>query len=413
MIDDESYINSGTDAGPQEAADSGGAAQDITDALDANTDTGAGCEADDDYSLPLSHGREYERPYPPAERKPTIPEKPATEYRELPRDEGFTVRSLMEGAMLIAVSLLLAAVGIYAPLVSIIGLLLYPLPMAVLTLRRGVKTGVLGTVALLGLSAIFFGIPQAVLMLLQYGVLGVFLGWCLRNGRKPLFTLGMSTLIAALGAAAALGLSLLVSGLPLSSLQQEFREMVETVTAIYQQNGMIDRLLPEGWTVEQYISYMEESMMRLLPAALIISSSIMTALCYLASTAILRRLRYDIPRLPKFRDWRLDWRFSWGLILGLALQLYGSRTGTAWASTAGVSILYVFAPILLVGGVAFFFWYMDAMNMSPLMRGIFIVAAILLFSYLMWFFMSLAVMDDLIDLRGRLTRLRDRGRGGV
>ena len=366
---------------------------------------------DDDYSRPLSYMREMEQDSFQPQRKPVIPEKPPEQFRELPEDQGFTVKALMEGAMLVAISLLLAVIGIYAPLISIIGLLLYPLPMAVLTLRRGVKVGVTGTLALLALSAIFFGIPQAVLMLLQYGVLGVFLGWCLRSGRKPLFTLGLATLIAALGAAAAILLSLLISGLPLSSLQDQAREMVDSVIAVYQQHGMIDSLLPEGWTVEQYSSYMEESMMRLLPAVLIISSSLMTVLCYLISTAILRRLRYDIPRLPKFKEWRLDWRFSWGLILGLALLLYGNHTSTDWASTAGASILYVFAPILLVVGVAFLFWYMDAMDTPLVMRGVILFVSILMFTVMMWFFMSLAVLDDLFDLRGRLIRLRDRSRG--
>ncbi|MBO7667117.1 MAG: YybS family protein [Firmicutes bacterium] len=366
---------------------------------------------DDDYSRPLSYRREMERQSVPPPPRPTIPEKPPEQFRELPKDQGFTVKALMEGAMLIAISLLLAVIGIYTPLISIIGLLLYPLPMAVLTLRRGVKVGVAGTLALLALSAIFFGIPQAALMLLQYGVLGVFLGWCLRSGRKPLFTLGLATLIAALGAAAAIILSLLISGLPLSSLQDQAREMVDSVIAVYQQYGMIDSLLPEGWTIEQYSSYMEESMMRLLPAVLIISSSLMTLLCYLISTAILRRLRYDIPRLPKFKDWRLDWRFSWGLILGLALLLYGNHTSTAWASTVGASILYVFAPILLVVGFAFLLWYMDAMDTPLVMRGVIIFVGVIMFSVMMWFFMSLAVLDDLLDLRGRLIRLRDRSRG--
>lgn len=369
-------------------------------------------DGDDDYSLPLSHLREKEGAYPPQIRRATIPEKPPLQYRELPDDRGFSVRALMEGAMMVAISLLLALVGIYAPLVSIIGLLLYPLPMALLTLRRGVKMGVAGTVALLALSAIFFGIPQAVVMLLQYGVLGVFLGWCLRSGRKSLYTLLMCALIASLGAAAAIALSLLISGLPFSALAEQARDMINSVIVLYEQNGLLEQVLPEGWTVEQYVSYMERSMLRLLPAVLIISSTIMTGLCYLISTAILRRLRYDIPRLPKFREWRLDWRFSWGLILGLGLLLYGNGSGAEWAFTVGSSILYVFAPILLVGGAAFFFWYMNEVGMSPVMRGLLIFLAIMLFNYLMWFFMALAVLDDLLDLRGRLSRARER-RGGA
>ena len=153
--------------------------------------------------------------------------------------------------------------------------------------------------------------------------------------------------------------------------------------------------------------------MKLLPAVLIISSSVMTLLCYLISTAILRRLRYDIPRLPRFKDWRLDWRFSWGLILGLALLLYGNHASVEWASTVGASILYVFAPILLIVGIAFFFWYMDAMDTPMFMRVILVFVAVLMFSFMMWFFMALAVLDDLLDLRGRLLRLRERSGGGT
>ncbi|MBR5429606.1 MAG: YybS family protein [Firmicutes bacterium] len=418
MANDEYPIStdqgiSAADSDPAAPADieSAGETGDTSDTNDITEDTAT----DDDYSLPLSHRRELENghPYRPEQRRPTIPEKPSRQYRELPPDQGFTVRSLMEGAMMVAISLLLAVIGIYVPLVSFIGLLLYPLPMAILTLRRGVKTGVAGTAALLALSAMFFGIPQAVMMLLQYGVLGVFLGWCLRSRRKPLFTLGLSTLIAALGTAAALGLSLLVSGLPLSSLQDQAREMLDMVLSAYEQAGTLDLLLPEGWTVEQYAAYMEESMLRMLPSVLIITASLMTLLCYLLTTAILRRLGYDVARLPKFREWRLDWRLCWGLILGMALHLYGNHAGVDWAVTAGVSILYVFAPILLVGGIAFFFWYMHVMDTPLFMRGILVVFGVVMFSYLMWFFMAAAVLDDLLDLRGRLLKLRDRRRGAA
>ena len=410
MTDQERSTNS--ESRTEASAETGLEADDIRDIDDIYDGPSDGPEDDDDYSYPLSYRRESDQYYQPPQRKATIPEKPPEQFRELPKDEGFTVSALVEGAMMVAVSLLLAVIGIYLPVLSFVGLLLYPLPMAILTLRRGVRIGITGTLALLALSALFFGIPQAVLILLQYGVLGVFLGWCLRCGRKPLFTLGLSTLIAALGMAASVALTLFISGMPLSALAEEARGMVDTVVSAYEQRGLLNTIIPDGWTVEQYVEYMKSSMVRLLPAVMIITSSVMTVLCYLITTAILRRLRYDIPRLPKFKEWRLDWRFSWGLILGLALLLYGNHSGAQWASTIGSSVLYVFAPILLVGGIAFFFWYMDAMQMSMIMRGVLIFLAVIMFSYFIWFFMTLAVLDDLIDLRGRFTRMLER-RGGA
>ena len=70
---------------------------------------------DDDYSRPLSYRREQYRDSFQPQRKPTIPEKPPEQFKELPEDQGFTVKALMEGAMLVAISLLLAVIGIYAP----------------------------------------------------------------------------------------------------------------------------------------------------------------------------------------------------------------------------------------------------------------------------------------------------------
>ena len=67
--------------------------------------------------------------------------------------------------------------------------------------------------------------------------------------------------------------------------------------------------------------------------------------------------------------------------------------------------------LLLVVGVAFLFWYMDAMDTPLVMRGVIIFVSILMFSVMMWFFMTLAALDDMLDLRGRIVRLRDRSRG--
>lgn len=364
-------------------------------------------EYDEDYSLPVNRERDEDgfALTPPAPR----PSQEPPSYRQLPRERGFSLTALLEAAVMVGLSLLLALAGLKLPLASLIGLLLYPLPLAILTFRRGLLWGLGGTAALCALSVPLFGLPQAVLMLLQYGVLGVFLGWAFRSGRKPLFILSLTAVIAALGAAISFLLSYSFSGLPLTALSEQIQAVADAYLTMMRQNPALMQTLSQyGWTEEQFAQLMSATMLKVWPAALIVSSALMGALCYAIFAFALRRFKYQAARLPKFRDWRLNWRFAWGVILGLILLLLGDKQDIAWAITAGASILYVFAPLLLICGLAFYFWYMNLLRLSPFMQGLFILVVLLLFSYLAWFLMLLAVLDDLLDLRGKLTRWRQR-----
>ena len=370
-------------------------------------------EDDDDYSLPLSARREREpfrfappapEPEPEASQEPLF--LPQEEYRDIPKDKGFTLRALTESAMMIAISLTLALVGYYVPVISVIGILLYPLPMVVLVLRRGVKVGIASSLALAALSVIFFGVAQALLMLVEYGLLGLFLGWCFRSGRGALFSLSGATIIAAVGTALSLLLSLYISGIPIGSLlsgmEDSFRESMEYMIS----QGSALFVLPEGMEMEAYLENMLDLMIRLLPAVLILTAMLLTLVFYLICTKVLRRMRYSISQLPRFTAWRMDWRFSWGVILGLFCLLLGNNVQLQWLSDLGMNLLYVFAPVLFLCGLAFFIWFVKFEKYGPMATTFFAVILVVFFNVSMWMFMLLAIFDPLLDLRGRLIRRR-------
>ena len=112
MTDQERFANSESITDVSTGA--GLEADDIGDNYDMHNGPAEPTEDDDDYSYPLSYRRENDQSYQPPPRKATIPEKPPEQFRELPKDEGFTARALAEGAMMVAVSLLLAVIGIYS-----------------------------------------------------------------------------------------------------------------------------------------------------------------------------------------------------------------------------------------------------------------------------------------------------------
>lgn len=396
-------------AEPPAAAEDG----DYSLPLSARREAPAGDAADeDDYSLPLSARREtgwrqtYQRePEPAAVYTP--PTAPPAEYREVPDDQGFTVRALVEGAMMVALTVLFGLISLYVPFFGIVGQLLYPLPMAVLVLRRGLKVGIVGTVAQFVLSIVIFGIAQASIMLVEFGMLGLFLGYCFRVKKKPLFTLGFATMIAAAGMVIGLLLSAFASGLPVMALFSELQKMIELtytqMAEMAEAQGMAATML-QGLSAEEFVRQMMEMANRLIPAMLIISVMFMTMLNYIVSAKVLRRLRYDIPQLPKFALWRMDWRVAWGVIVGLALEFAGKQFSVSWLETLGSNVLWIFCPVLFVCGVSFVVWYVKNSGMNLAVKVIIIVMLLQFFSFALYFVMLLGVVEAIYDLRGRVSR---------
>ncbi|MEG1997745.1 MAG: DUF2232 domain-containing protein, partial [Clostridiales bacterium] len=260
------------------------------------------------------------------------------------------------------------------------------------------------TVVVFVLTAVLLGIAQAFMLIIQGGVLGLFLGYCFRRRKGPLFSLGIATMIAAVGTVAGITLSVFVSGLPFSSLTSQIEVMVNQYVAIFQAQGMESALIPPGMTAKEFIILMTETMQRLLPAIMIIASMGMALLCYIIFSKILRRLRYDIPQLPPFPSWRIDWRFAWGLIVGLLCAWLGSRFSVMWLSNFGVNILYAFFPVLFICGLSLTVWLFKKLHFNMMVNILFIFLAMMFFNYVCMLLVLAGVFDPLVDFRSRLNK---------
>ncbi len=371
------------------------------------------------YSLPLSATEEdyqelaeqgYRREEFTQRVTPAPPPPPQPEaYREIPTDEkGFSVRALTESAMMIAIALLLGMIASYVPVASFLGYLLFPLPIAILVLRRGAKVGIAASIALTALSVLFMGIAQALLLTIQYGVAGVFLGWCFRKQKSSLFTLAWTAVISAIGTALGLMLSVYVSGLPLSSIIAEMREMATQYTGALEQSGMLESALPPGMTVEDYTQLLMDTMEKLIPAAFIVSSMVMTLVMYLASTTVLRRLRYRVPVIAPFANWRLDWRFIWGLIFGLFFRWAGVQFQVDWLATLGLNLTYIFLPVLVLCGISLLVWCWKNLGLNPWIKITVVMAVVMFFAASLFLLGLFAAVDAVKDLRKPLKRWADK-----
>ncbi len=364
---------------------------------------------DDDYSLPLSAKYEQKESaplfHPPEKTEKVYYRQPKVEWRNIPKSDGrIGVKALTEAAMMAAIAVVLAVVGAYIPILNVVGVILFPLPITILVLRRGVKIGVIDTIVIFMLTLMLLGIAQSVVLMIQGGLLGLFLGYCFRYEKTPLFSLAIATVIAAFGALVNVVLSLYVAGMPWEAISGQISMMVEEYVAILQSQGFESMLTAGGMTVEEYIEYTVGFMQKLLPAMFILASMFMAMLCYIIFSKVLRRLRYNIPQLPPFPLWRMDWRFTWGVIVGLLCSWAGTQLQWTWLNTIGVNILYIFFPILLVCGFSCVVWLWKKLRIHTFVLILLIFIGLQFFAYICILLAFIGAFDPILDFRSRLNK---------
>ncbi len=297
------------------------------------------------------------------------------------RTQRHPTRGLTEGAILAALTVIVAAVGLIMPLV---GVLLAPLPIMLLVIRWGLRIAVLASVVTAVLLLQFFGPLVAAAVIATFAPLGLALGWGVRRGLAAQLTI-------LVGAAASLGATIVAFAVFTAALHQDLVgqliaiqvQAAQTVAAMQQRLGVPPQTIEE--MRGQWVSYCSEhqcftavgpSITRaVLPLALALSALIGAYLCYTVARTILRRVGHELPGVPPLLTWRLNpllvsvlvWstaglsllRFLFPPAAGLAfnaviaalfvLAFQGALVGITWLNRRGVSrFAQVLAGILLL-----------------------------------------------------------------
>ncbi|MCL1974528.1 MAG: YybS family protein [Firmicutes bacterium] len=311
-------------------------------------------------------------------------------------DLGGNVRALAEGAMLTALTLILAIISLYVPVLNIIAQFLFPAPLALLVLRHGFKFGLLSSICIFLLSAILLGLPHAVYLFILYGFLGLFFGWCFRSGKKAVFALLGGVLISCASIILLLLFPKYVLGLSADSMQETLTTMFRSFALMAEQQGSSTML--GGMTVDEYVEYA----FKFLPSVLLLVAMLLSFACYTLMGRLLRRLGHDIPKLPPFREWRIDWRLLWLLIAALMLTSLGQRLQYDLLEQIASNLLSALSIIFLVYGLSILIWVFWCFKAAIYIRVVVILFALLIFSGII--VIIVGVLDPLFDFRRRLEK---------
>jgi uncharacterized protein YybS (DUF2232 family) len=273
-------------------------------------------------------------------------------------------RGLTEGAILAALTVLVAAVGLVAPFV---GTLLAPLPIMLLVIRWGLRVGALAALVAALIFLQFFGPVNALSVTALFAPLGLGLGWGVWRGLGATLTVlvGACALVIATIASFALATLMLhqdlvgqfVKGLVTSQVEGLKAVLASTLWAVTfaKRNlppDVLTSLRHNPMLVSQFHQQEEQTrgmieftqkfaptfIYHALPVMLGVGGLIWAYLCYTLARVVLRRVGHEPPGFPPILTWRLPPAFA-TLMLWIFAGVTFLSPRFPWLATAWVSVL--------------------------------------------------------------------------
>lgn len=293
-------------------------------------------------------------------------------------------KAMTQGAMMIALFLLLLALAFYVPVLNMVAFIFAPLPLAwySATYNRKLAIGV----SLLAIAAsIFVGNLLIIPLALILAVVGLVMGDCLREKKSKIYLL-MATGTAILLTFALqfvlsvrfLGVNFIEESMHLA--QDAYKESLAYSAKITGQELQMEEQL------KQVFDMMEMSM----PANITISVFILAFIWLLVLLPILKRLKVEVPKFPPFRDMRLPRAILWYYLIVLSINLFIQPEYGSGLYVVMLNLSMVLWVLLTVQGISFIHFVIDEFRYPRFLKVLATILAIPMYSFV--------VLVGIIDL---------------
>jgi uncharacterized protein YybS (DUF2232 family) len=314
-------------------------------------------------------------------------------------------QGLTEGAVLAALVAFFAAVSNYIPLIGALAVMVAPLPLAVLVLRRGVRIAAIAGGASALVAMMIAGPLVGAGVLISVAPLGIVLGVGARRDWPPSRIIGVAAIVT--GISVLINLSIVFGGGRLSlpaiaaGLARQMQEGLSMGAGLYERLGV-----PKA-QVETMLAPMRlaiEQMAVLLPGIILTGAVFGAWLNFEVARRVLARFGYQLAALPPMRRWRLPDLFAWLPVLGLLAAVIGAGTANALLATLGASVLQLGMFAFLFQGLIVLWVLLGNIDFTPREQTIGVIVAVFLSTALPFINLALlilGILDTTLRIRER------------
>jgi uncharacterized protein YybS (DUF2232 family) len=313
----------------------------------------------------------------------------------------YKTKSMVEAALISALIVVLMLLNAYVPLFSAIGTFLMPIPVTVLFIRYNYKI----TLGAIAVSTILIGVLYnpilAITAAVTYTLTGMTLGYCIKKDKNVSTTLLYMTIASIISIIFSTTIMLLfiqkttiynLLKLTLDTFKEQMKFSSNLSEKIGGNKEQIDA------TMKMFQSITPETLMTMIPAALIMGGFTSAFINYVAIKSILKKLKYNIKELTPFEKVYLDNRIGALIIifvcLGIILNAKNFEIGKYILMSASSLLQYAF----LIAGMAVAVFYMkNRFNLNKTARVLIIIFALV--SQMVMVFVYIGIADMIFDFR--------------
>ena len=309
-----------------------------------------------------------------------------------------SVKALANTALAAALSVIIAIVGLFVPVLALASLL-WPVPVIVVVKRYGLRYGIYCTVA----SGLIVGMISepiyAAYVILAYGALGLSIGYGVQRGYTAGKTLIVTAVVSLLSKLLLMyAVTRLMGVNPLEAQLDSMEKGLELSMEFYDGMGLD---VPEETREAIFSSF--ELLRVTLPALLIMVALMDSYLNYIVARVVLKRLDLQMEALPSFAEWRAPGNLTIGFLLLMALSAAGGYLGLGNIDVILGNILLLFQMVFLVQGLSVAYFFLSRRGVKKFFKVLLMV--FILFNQALAMSAILAgVLDVIFDFRKRFSR---------
>ncbi|HAM79186.1 YybS family protein [Ornithinibacillus bavariensis] len=308
-------------------------------------------------------------------------------------------KQLIDGALFIAIYMVLVFISLFVPFISMITILLVAVPFIIYSARYGLRPSLImliGASLLTMLFATFVALPLPIIA----GLGGIMIGLAIKQEASPYETWARGTIGFVAGILFAFVFSLMVLHI---NVIEEFNQQMDEIMAL-SKNILTE--IGMGKEVDQQFNLLEQQLAvykQLVPFGVVAVSILLALVNQWVSYKFLNRQENKHLRFPKFRNLRFSTSIIWIYLLAVVVSVFQKDpNGTVFI--AAQNIIMLVGLFLIIQGFSFIFFYAHQKNLSKAIPVIAIVVTVLFAPILITFIRLLGIIDIGFGLRDRMVK---------
>ncbi|MDG4657567.1 YybS family protein [Ectobacillus antri] len=303
-------------------------------------------------------------------------------------------RLITEGAVLLAVFIILLLATMYVPILNIILLFALPLPFIIFSLKYEWKYALM-LLLVASVITILVATPLSITNVLTFGTAGIVIGYLYKKKKNPAEILVTATVIYVCN---------LVTLYAASVIFFEYNFITQMQKMLNESIAMTERFIAAtGANANekqlQQLKDMPALLGYIMPSMVVLGGFMMSWFTILIAGPILKRLRFQVPAWPPFRDLRLPKSIVIYYVIFILIAAFVKIETGSYLYMAVLNINIIFPLLMALQGFSFLAFLFHSKGYP---KGVLIFVCILVLFVPILF--SLVTFLGIIDLGFSLRR---------